>query len=161
VISADSGDARPLTTAPAGNLAATVSPDGRTVAFVSLRDGGPRVYRIGMDGTGEARVGTGVLKEGAPAFLPGGELLYGVERSRNSREWRVVRAAAGSPPTPIFDTEHPVVSLSASRDGERVIYVTARGNKPEFRVFLRGLGPAAQALPVKTRQGEQVPSARF
>jgi len=161
VISADSGDARPLTTAPAGNLAATVSPDGRTVAFVSLRDGGPRVYRIGMDGTGEARVGTGVLKEGAPAFLPGGELLYGVERSRNSREWRVVRAAAGSPPTPIFDTEHPVVSLSASRDGERVIYVTARGNKPEFRVFLRGLGPAARALPVKTRQGEQVPSARF
>lgn len=161
VISADSGDARPLTTAPAGNLAATVSPDGRTVAFVSLRDGGPRVYRIGMDGTGEARVGTGVLKEGAPAFLPGGELLYGVERSRNSREWRVVRAAAGSPPTPIFDTEHPLVSLSASRDGERVIYVTARGNKPEFRVFLRGLGPAAQALPVKTRQGEQVPSARF
>jgi uncharacterized protein YjdB len=161
VISADSGDARPLTTAPAGNLAAAVSPDGRTVAFVSLRDGGPRVYRIGMDGTGEARVGTGVLKEGAPAFLPGGELLYGVERSRNSREWRVVRAAAGSPPTPIFDTEHPVVSLSASRDGERVIYVTARGNKPEFRVFLRGLGPAAQALPVKTRQGEQVPSARF
>jgi uncharacterized protein YjdB len=161
VISADSGDARPLTTAPAGNLAAAVSPDGRTVAFVSLRDGGPRVYRIGMDGTGEARVGTGVLKEGAPAFLPGGELLYGVERSRNSREWRVVRAAAGSPPTPIFDTEHPVVSLSASRDGERVIYVTARGNKPEFRVFLRGLGPAAQALPVKTRQGEQVSSARF
>lgn len=161
VISADSGDARPLTTAPAGNLAAAVSPDGRTVAFVSLRDGGPRVYRIGMDGTGEARVGTGVLKEGAPAFLPGGELLYGVERSRNSREWRVVRAAAGSPPTPIFDTEHPLVSLSASRDGERVIYVTARGNKPEFRVFLRGLGPAAQALPVKTRQGEQVPSARF
>ena len=161
VISADSGDARPLTTAPAGNLAATVSPDGRTVAFVSLRDGGPRVYRIGMDGTGEARVGTGVLKEGAPAFLPGGELLYGVERSRNSREWRVVRAAASGPPTPIFDTEHPLVSLSASRDGERVIYVTARGNKPEFRVFLRGLGPAAQALPVKTRQGEQVPSARF
>jgi uncharacterized protein YjdB len=161
IIPADSGDARALTTAPGGNQAAAVSPDGRTVAFVSLRDGGPRVYRIGIDGTGEARVGAGALKEGAPAFLPSGELLYGVERSRNSREWRVVRAAAASPPVPLFDTEHPLVGLSSSRDGERVIYVTARGNKPEYRVFLRGLAPAAAAVPLRPRQGEQVPSARF
>jgi uncharacterized protein YjdB len=161
LISADSGEARVLTTAPGGNQAATVSPDGRTVAFVSLRDGVPRVYRIGIDGSGETRVGTGTLKEGVPAFLPGGELLYGIERSKNSREWRVVRAAGSSPPTPLFDTEHPLVALSASRDGGRVVYVTARGNKPDFRVFLRGLGPGAAALPVRLRQGEQVPSARF
>jgi len=159
VISADSGEARPLTTAPGGNQSAVVSPDGRTVAFVSLRDGGPRVYRIGIDGAGEARVGAGALREGVPTFLPGGELLYGVERSRNSREWRVVRA--GTPATPLFDTEHALAVLSTSRDGERLVYVTVRGNRPEYRVFLRGLAPGAAAVPLRLRQGEQVPSARF
>ncbi len=161
IISADSGDARALTSSPGGNQSPAVSADGRTVAFVSLRDGGPRVYRMGIDGTGETRAGTSALKEGAPTFLPGGELLYGVERSRNSREWRVVRAAAAGPPTPLFDTEHPLVALSSSRDGDRVIYVTARGKRPEYRVFLRRLAPAAPAVPLRPRQGEQVPSATF
>jgi uncharacterized protein YjdB len=159
VVAVDSGEARLLTSAPGGNHSPAVSPDGRTVAFVSLRDGIPRVYRIGLDGSGEARVAAGALREGAPAFLPGGELLYGVERSRNSREWRVVRA--GSPPAPLFDTEQPLAMLSASRDGERVIYVTARGNRPEYRVFLRGLTPGGLAVPLRPRKGEQVPSARF
>jgi Tol biopolymer transport system component len=160
VISADSGGARALTSAPGGNQAPAVSPDGRTVAFVSLRDGGPRVYRIGIGGGGEARVGTGALKEGAPAFLPSGELLYGVERSRNSREWRIVRSGSGAP-TPLFDTEQPLLSLSTSRDGERVVYVTVRGNRPEYRVFLRPLAPPAPAVPLRPRQGEQVSSASF
>ncbi len=161
VISADSGDARALTSGPAANRSPAVSADGRTVAFVSLRDAGPRVYRIGIDGAGGARVGTGALKEGAPTFLPGGELLYGIERSRNSREWRVVRAAAAGPPTPLFDTDHPLATLSASRDGERVVYVTKRGNRPEYRVFLRGLAPTAAPAPLRPRQGEQVSSATF
>jgi hypothetical protein len=161
VIPADNGDARALTSSPGGNQSPAVSADGRTVAFMSLRDGGPRVYRMGIDGTGETRAGTGVLREGTPTFLPGGELLYGVERSRNSREWRVVRAAAAGPPTPLFDTEHPLAALSSSRDGERVVYVTAQGNRPEYRVFLRRLAPAAPAVPLRPRQGEQVPSATF
>jgi hypothetical protein len=118
------------------------------------------VYRIGIGGGGEARVGTGALKEGAPAFLPSGELLYGVERSRNSREWRIVRSGSGAP-TPLFDTEQPLLSLSTSRDGERVVYVTVRGNRPEYRVFLRPLAPPAPAVPLRPRQGEQVSSASF
>lgn len=161
VISADSGEARALTTSAGGNQSPAVSPDGRTVAFVSLRDGTPRVYRIGLDGAGETRVGTGGLKEGAPAFLPGGDLLYGVERSRNSREWRIMRAGSGGVATPLFETEHPLAQLSVSRDGEQLAFVTARGNRPEYRVYLRGLGPGAAAIPLRLRRDEQVPSARF
>ena len=162
VISAETGTARPLTATPGGNQTPVVSADGRIIAFVSLRDGTPRIYRMGIDGSGEGRVGTGTgtLKEGAPAFLPGGELLYGVERSRNSREWRVVRAGAGAP-APLFDTEQPLSTLSASRDGARVVYVTVRGNRPEYRVFLRPLTPAAPPLQLRPRQGEQVSSATF
>jgi uncharacterized protein YjdB len=160
VIPADSGEARQLTTASGGNGSPVVSPDGRTVAFVSLREGGPRIYRIGLDGGGEARVGTGALREGAPAFLPGGELLYGVERSKNSREWRIMRAGSGAP-TPLFETEAPLAALSASPDGNRVVYVTARGSRPEYRVYLQELVPGAKALQLRLRRDEQVPSAQF
>jgi uncharacterized protein YjdB len=160
LIPADGGEARALTTSAGGNQSPAVSPDGRSVAFVSLRDGGPRVYRIGLDGAGERRVGVGELKEGAPAFLPSGDLLYGVERSRNSREWRILRAGGGAP-TPLFETEHPLAQLSVSRDGEQLVFVTARGSRPEYRVYLRGLGPGAAAVPLRLRRDEQVPSARF
>jgi uncharacterized protein YjdB len=161
VVPVEGGEARALTASAGGNQSPAVSPDGRTVAFVSLRDGAPRIYRMGIDGGGEARVGTGALKEGAPAFLPGGELLYGVERSRNSREWRIMRVGAGGTPTPLFDTEQPLTGLSPSRDGDRVVLVTARGSRPEYRVFLRGLTPAAATVPLRLRRDEQVPSARF
>jgi uncharacterized protein YjdB len=161
VISADSGDARPLTTSAGGNQSPAISPDGRSVAFVSLRDGAPRVYRSDLNGSGEGRVGTGVLKEGAPAFLPGGELLYGVERSRNSREWRVLRTGPGGTATLLFETEQPLVDLSVSRDGGRVVFVTARGSRPEYRIFLRGTAPGASMVPLRLRRDEQVPTARF
>jgi uncharacterized protein YjdB len=161
VIPADSGEARALTTSAGGNQSPAVSPDGRTVAFVSLRDAAPRVYRIGLDGAGEMRVGTGQLKEGAPGFLPDGDLLYGVERSRNAREWRIMRASARGVPVPLFETEHPLAQLSVSRDGEQLVFVTARGNRPDYRVYLRGLGPGATAVPLRLRRDEQVPSARF
>jgi uncharacterized protein YjdB len=161
VISADSGEARPLTTSAGGNQSPAISPDGGTVAFVSLRDGAPRVYRVRLDGSGETRAGTGVLKEGAPAFLPGGELVYGVERSRNSRQWRVIRTGPGGAATPLFETEQPLADLSVSRDGGQVVFVTARGSRPEYRIFLRGTAPGASAVALRLRRDEQVPSARF
>ena len=164
VMPADSGEAVGLTTSAGGNQAPAVSPDGRTIAFVSIRDGAPRIYRMALDGSGQARATTGTLRETSPEFFPNGDLLYGQERSKGSREWRVMRMPDGAAPAALFQTDQPLVSLAASRDGERVVFVTGKEvgkGRLEYHVWLRGLALGAQPLPLKLRPGEQVPSATF
>jgi len=164
VMRADSGEAQALTTSAGGNQTPAVSPDGRTIAFVSIRDGAPRIYRMALDGSGQARATTGVLREVSPEYFPNGDLLYGQERSKGSREWRVMRMPDGAAPVALFQTEQPLLTLSASRDGERVVFVTGKDagkGKLDYRVWLRGLALGAQPLPLKLRPGEQVSSATF
>jgi uncharacterized protein YjdB len=166
IMSADSADAapRPLTTSAGGNQDPVVSPDGRTIAFVSIRDGAPRIYRMALDGSGQARAATGVLRETSPGFFPNGDLLFGVERKKGSREWRVMRMPEGAAPVALFQTEQPLLALSASRDGERVIFVTGREagkGRTEYRVWLRGLALGAEPVPLKLRPGEQFPTVTF
>lgn len=166
IMPADSADAepKPLTKSVGGNQDPVVSPDGRTIAFVSIRDGAPRIYRMALDGSGQARATTGVLRETSPGFFPNGDLLFGVERKKGSREWRVMRMPDGAAPVALFQTEQPLLTLSASRDGERVIFVTGREagkGRTEYRVWLRGLALGAEPVPLKLRPGEQFPTATF
>ena len=166
IMPADSADAEPtaLTTSAGGNQAPAISPDGHTIAFVSIRDGAPRIYRMALDGSGQARATTGTLRETCPAFFQNGDLLFGVERSKGSREWRIMRMAEGAAPVTLFQTEQPLVSLSPSRDGDRVIFVTGREagkGRIEYRAWLRGLALGAQPVPLRLRPGEQFPTATF
>ena len=119
---------------------------------------------MALDGSGQARATTGVLREVSPEYFPNGDLLYGQERSKGSREWRVMRMPDGAAPVALFQTEQPLLTLSASRDGERVVFVTGKDagkGQLDYRVWLRGLALGAQPLPLKLRPGEQVSSATF
>ena len=91
-------------------------------------------------------------------------MLYGEERSKGSHEWRVMRKPDVAAPVALFQTDQPLVALSPSREGERVIFVTGKEagkGKFEYRVWLRGLALGAQPVPLKLRPGEQVPTATF
>ena len=64
----------------------------------------------------------------------------------------------------LFQSDQPLVTLSASRDGERVVFVTGKEagkGRLDYRVWLRGLALGAQPLPLKLRPAEQVSSATF
>lgn len=166
IMPADSADAEPvpLTTSAGGNQHPAVSPDGRAIAFVSIRDGAPRIYRMALDGSGQARATTGILREVSPEFFSNGDLVFGVERKKGSREWRIMRMPGGSAPVSMFETEQPLLALSPSRDGERVIFVTGREagkGRTEYRVWLRGLALGAEPVPLKLRPDEQFPTATF
>jgi len=165
-IPADSADASPvaLTTSAGGNQNPAVSPDGRSIAFVSIRDGAPRIYRMALDGSNQARATTGALREGSPGFYSNGDLAFGVEKKKGSREWRVMRMPEGAAPIALFETDRPVVSLSPSRDGEWVVFVTGRDagkGRMEYHAWLRGLALGAQPIQLKLRPDEQFPTATF
>lgn len=166
VMSLDSADVEPrqLTTSAGGNQSPAVSPDGRTIAFVSIRDGGPRIYRMALDGSGQSRATTGSLREACPGYFSNGDLLFGVERNKNSREWRVMRMPEGAAPVALFQTDRPLVSLAASRDGDRVIFVTGREagkGRVEYRAWIRGLALGAQPVAFRLRPGEQFPTVSY
>jgi hypothetical protein len=119
---------------------------------------------MAADGGGQARATTGTLREGCPEFFSNGDLLFGVEKKKGSRDWRVMRMPEGAAPVALFETDQPVVALSPSRDGERVVFVTGRDagkGRIEYRAWLRGLALGAQPIQFKLRPDEQFPTATF
>jgi dipeptidyl aminopeptidase/acylaminoacyl peptidase len=88
LFAADGSVERPLTQHGSAAGQATFSPDGRTLAFVTRRDGDDagQIYLLPMDGPGEARrlteVPTGVS---APAWV--GDHLYFVSSVWPDRSW--------------------------------------------------------------------------
>ena len=93
---------RRLTRHPARDKWASWSPDGRSIAFVSDRDGSEDVFLIGSDGRGLKNVTkTPALDESHPTWSPTGELTFlrhGKKRYRRAlgQPRRTARALDGS-----------------------------------------------------------------
>src|SRR6266511_56625 len=75
VSDADGAHARRLTTSPGYDAEGTLSPDGRTIVFTSLRDGDLDIYTMRTDGTGLRRLTHTLGYDGGPFFSPDGKLI--------------------------------------------------------------------------------------
>ncbi len=83
------------------------SPDGRQVAFMSLRDGNWEIYVVGTDGSGLQRLTHQPGNDGLPAWSPDGRQLAFV--SDRSGRWAVwVMAPDGSGQRRLFDVGGPL-----------------------------------------------------
>ena len=65
--------ARRLTTNPGYDAEGTLSPDGRTIVFTSLRDGDLDIYTMRVDGTELRRLTHNLGYDGGPFFSPDGK----------------------------------------------------------------------------------------
>ena len=69
--------ARRLTTNPGYDAEATLSPDGTTIVFTSLRDGDLDIYTMGTDGSNLKRLTHTLGYDGGPFFSPDGrQIVY-------------------------------------------------------------------------------------
>lgn len=88
----DGSDARRLTTHPGYDAEATVSPDGRTIVFTSLRAGDLDIYTMSVDGGPVRRLTTTLGYDGGPFFSPDGSRIvyraYHPASARDSTEYR-------------------------------------------------------------------------
>src|SRR5947199_583019 len=75
VADADGAHARRLTTAPGYDAEGTLSPDGGTIVFTSLRDGDLDIYTMRTDGAGLRRLTHTLGYDGGPFFSPDGKLI--------------------------------------------------------------------------------------
>jgi TolB protein len=72
---ADGSDVRRLTDSPGYDAEATVSPDGKTIVFTSVRDGDLEIYTMGAEGGPATRLTHEPGYDGGPFFSPDGKRI--------------------------------------------------------------------------------------
>ena len=71
----DGSDKRRLTTHPEYDAEGTLSPDGKTIVFTSLRDGDLDIYTMNVDGSNVRRLTHTLGYDGGPFYSPDGKLI--------------------------------------------------------------------------------------
>jgi hypothetical protein len=128
LINRDGTGRRQLDPGPSPNTSPHVSPDGRKVLFVSLRETAPRqrhynVYEMNLDGTGERRVTTSARPEDSPAYAPDGRsFFYLRDEGGTPLTKRVYRQdLATGVATPVTPPGVFVRDFSVSADGSTLV----------------------------------------
>jgi TolB protein len=88
--------ARRITTNPLYDAEGTLSPDGRTIVFTSLRDGDLNIYTMRVDGTHLKKLTTTLGYDGGPFFSPDGKhIVYRAMHPQTARDSADYRGLIG------------------------------------------------------------------
>ncbi|HYK82996.1 MAG TPA: hypothetical protein VEU55_07605 [Gemmatimonadales bacterium] len=149
----DGSALRRLTTTPGYNAEGTLSPDGQTIVFTSLREGDLDIYTMRVDGTHLRRLTTTLGYDGGPFFSPDGKRIvyraYHPQTAADSAEYRTLLAQHVVRPLRmdiwIMDADgshqHQVTNLGGASfapyvhpDGRRIIF-SSNYRHPDSRSF--------------------------
>lgn len=149
------------------SFAPAVSPDGQTVAYVSLRDKNYDIWLMARDGSNQRRfTPTPQIKESEPRFLRDGSLAYLVERREGNRTvQQVVRADLGTGSvTPLTGTDLALTSFSVSLSGDLLALVVnaqpENRRNPIYKVYIQPVG-SGTPVPMPTTGAEQMVTPTF
>ena len=150
---ADGTGARRLTTNPDYDAEGTLSPDGRTIVFTSLRDGDLDIYTMRVDGSNVTRLTTTLGYDGGPFFSPDGKQIvyraYHPQTAADMLEYRSLLEKRLVRPTHMDlwvmnadgSDQHQVTHLPGASfapyfhpDGRRIVF-SSNYKSPESRDF--------------------------
>ena len=119
----DGTGVRALTSGENSNSTPDVSPDGRKIAFVSLREisAGLRnydIFEMSFDGTGERRLTTSSRRDASPAYSADGRLIYFLrdEGGGTQRVYKVDTGTGAGAETPLTPIGTFVAAFTVSPD---------------------------------------------
>ena len=172
IINRDGTGRRQLTTGEVPNIQPDVSPDGRRILFVSLRQppGGSRnydVWEMNLDGTGERRLTTSPRPEDTPHYAPDGRAFYYLRDEAGSpaskRVYRQVLADSAGTGQPVTPAGTFVRAFSVSADGSTLVLtklesVRGVGDVPQAQLFNLASGAIT---PIRVAAGEQLAAPTF
>ncbi|MCK6498480.1 MAG: hypothetical protein L6Q38_03265, partial [Nitrospira sp.] len=156
----DGQDPQRLTTTPGYDAEATVSPDGKTIVWTSMRDGDLDIYAMNLDGTHARRLTQEVGYDGGAFFSPDSKrIVYRAQHPGNQDELDHYRAllaqnlvepgqlelfimnADGSGKQQVTKNGASNFSPYFHPDGHRLIFSSNvgtrnEGGRPDFHLYL-------------------------
>jgi tricorn protease len=118
-VSTQGGLAQRLTSHPAEESQAALSPDGRTLAFVASYEGAPEVYAMPLTGGAPRRLSFDSARVWVQGFAPDGRVLYASEAAVGpswTRVLRLVDPQSGATETlPLADAREAAFDGAAGR----------------------------------------------
>jgi WD40 repeat protein len=134
----DGSDLKRLTNDPALDFAPSLSPDGATIVFGSLRTGTSRLWSMNSDGTNPVELTTGSTQytpETAPRFSPDGtQILFNSPRTGTSQLF--LMPAAGDTATQLTHEASGAFDGSWNTDGTSVFYVDGSDHSVIHKLLL-------------------------
>ena len=141
VVPVGGGKALQITTSPSYETQPIWSPDGKTLAFASDRNGNYDIFTVSAEGGVAQRVTTNSAYEMPLAFSPDGKEIYfssqvqkGVENVQFPASWITelykVSAKGGRPEQVVAV---PVCSMSFAKDGKSFLYYDRKGSENSWR----------------------------
>jgi hypothetical protein len=130
---------RQLTDDPADDMLPAWSPDGRSIAFVSTRDGNPEIYVMDMDGGRQRRLTDDPGGDWRPAWLPDSRaLLFVSDRAGGNDIYRLEVPEETTARLPVPTTV--IASSADERDPgvarDYVVFLSnAEGSMRTYRVY--------------------------
>ena len=149
------------------NASPTVSPDGQTIAYVSMRNKDADIWLMARDGSNQRQFTRGTQqRESEPRFLRDGTLAYLVERRENNRTVQQVMRAdlATGATTALTGTDLAIASFAISPAGDLVALVVnaepQNRRNPRYRVYIQPVS-SGTPVPVPTTGAEQMVTPTF
>ncbi len=144
VMRGDGSDPQQLTDDPADDMSPAWSADGKTIAFVTDRDGNREIYVMQSDGTQEINLTHHPSEDWAPAWSPDGtSIAFSSYRDGN---WEIyVMGSDGSDPRrltfdsaadygPCWAPDGQAIAFHSNRDGNWEIYVVGLDGETLLRL---------------------------
>ena len=130
----ENGRLEVLTRDEHGAFEPTVAPDGKTLAFVSSRDGDAEIYRMSVGGTELLRLTRSRGDDTAPCFSPDGERIAFSSSRRGAVRIHVMNADGSRPR--VLDQEEVLGETEAtwSPDGQSLAYIAVRASSASLRI---------------------------
>jgi Tol biopolymer transport system component len=139
VVNADGSGLHRLTTNPAHDFDPAWSPDGRTVAFRSERDGNNESYVMSADGSGQHNLSRDPADDWGPAWSPDGQVLWNCARGVSFGFRACVEDPDGTG-LHLIPADIYVEYQAWSPDGTKIAFMSqepgASGNDPDYNIYV-------------------------
>ena len=134
VVNADGSGQGWLTLTAEGGPPVAWSPDGRRIAFASMRDGNSEVYVMNADGSGQRRLTRDPAQDSVRAWSPDGRKIAFVrQRARGSDVYLVNPDGGGQ--RRLTRNAAPSYDLAWSPNGRKIAFLSRRDDNSEIYVM--------------------------